>query len=109
MKKKYICKILAISMSFLFIGVSVSSAKSNDNLLKTVDNIKKLKNLNYENFVLFDNIKDLLVKTNTGKIYLILAINFLILYSYFIRENNQEWAQYSFNMFAFCMVMYFIF
>jgi len=109
MSRNHICKILAISMSFLFIGVSVSSATSNDNLLKTAENIKKLKNLNYENFHILDNIKDLLVKTNTVKIYLILAINFLILYSYFIRENNQEWAQYSFNMFTFCMVMYFIF
>lgn len=116
MNKKYICKILAISICFLFIGVSVSSATSNNNLLKIRDNIKKLKNVNdkiklrnvdNENFKLFENIKDLLDKTNNA-IFLLFAINFFILYLYFSHNNNQEWAKYSFNMVVFCIVWYFI-
>jgi hypothetical protein len=117
MKKNHIFKILTISICYLFIGVTVSSATSDNNLLKIRDKIEKIKNLNDEiisqdleidNFKVFEDIKNLLDKPFTNKIFLLLALNFFILYWYFLRENNQEWAQYSFNMSVFCMVMYFL-
>jgi len=116
MKKNHIYKILAISMSFLFIGVSVSSATSNDNLLEIRDYIKKFKNVideiklrnfDNENFELFRNIKDILTRLNTANMFLIFAINFFILYRYFSHENNKEWTKYSFDMLIFCMICYF--
>ena len=118
MKKNHICKILVVSICLLFIGVSLSSATSNDNMSKATNNLKKLyvlkkeiklQNLDNENLKLFENIKDLLDKSNSAKFLLLQALNFFLLWRYFLNHNNQEWAEFSFNMFIFCMLRYFTF